>query len=419
MPVLVQPPDGRGAAILRIIDYGGGGDDLGPDSDEDNLVVVEDDKDYEDLTGEVSTLTAAATEKNDPNAKDRERMTEPEEEVEEEDRDDVLPEDQVGRHFLSSAGQKFPSSLEETEQDGQRRRSSNTSRSLLLRPAQSSSLPPFSPSPNGTETVGRPAVDRGNHEYVPCTIVGGNGSGHGRLRTKSAASTDSARCFYVSRDKVAITTTAAATATTRQLLLPRGRRGFIPAILMKRKTVPPKFTFRIIIGSVRAAIRQIQLARYQSERPAERTPVMRQRDRPHHHHRRRRPPTIPNNRPSVIAGNISTVVPPKPRAAPVATTPAVFDGGLRPTMPKRTLHNSLERLRRIELRWAFDNLTRFVPSLVDKERLSKQTILAEAQEFCLYLQVKEAAQCQQRQALFDKRQLLRRRLAELEALPNV
>lgn len=49
---------------------------------------------------------------------------------------------------------------------------------------------------------------------------------------------------------------------------------------------------------------------------------------------------------------------------------------------KRSLHNSMERMRRIDLRNSFEELRQLVPSLANKERAAKVVILRDAAVYC-------------------------------------
>ncbi|OXU23361.1 hypothetical protein TSAR_002162 [Trichomalopsis sarcophagae] len=56
-----------------------------------------------------------------------------------------------------------------------------------------------------------------------------------------------------------------------------------------------------------------------------------------------------------------------------------------PDIEKRSLHNNMERQRRIELRNAFEELRRMVPAIADKEKAAKVTILRQSAAFCYKL----------------------------------
>jgi len=81
----------------------------------------------------------------------------------------------------------------------------------------------------------------------------------------------------------------------------------------------------------------------------------------------------------------------------------------------RSVHNDMERQRRVELRTEFERLKELLPGgrSQDSRILSKLTILNSAREFCEKLQARRARLLQQRKLLRDRNEVLCRRMAEL------
>jgi hypothetical protein len=81
----------------------------------------------------------------------------------------------------------------------------------------------------------------------------------------------------------------------------------------------------------------------------------------------------------------------------------------------RSVHNDMERQRRVELRTEFERLKELLPGgrSQDSRILSKLTILNRAREFCVKLEARRARLLQQRKLLRDRNEVLCRRMAEL------
>ncbi|XP_059491332.1 uncharacterized protein LOC132205946 [Neocloeon triangulifer] len=79
---------------------------------------------------------------------------------------------------------------------------------------------------------------------------------------------------------------------------------------------------------------------------------------------------------------------------------------------KRTMHNTMERQRRVDLRNAFESLRKFIPELLNSEKAPKVTILREASNYCMALQEEEASQERIKRQLLKRQAALRQRLAD-------
>ena len=80
----------------------------------------------------------------------------------------------------------------------------------------------------------------------------------------------------------------------------------------------------------------------------------------------------------------------------------------------KELHNYMERQRRNELRNAYEFLKKYVPSVANTDRASKQMILDKAIEHCHTVTTKEEAMSKQRQALYEKKIALQKRIMQLQ-----
>ena len=80
----------------------------------------------------------------------------------------------------------------------------------------------------------------------------------------------------------------------------------------------------------------------------------------------------------------------------------------------KELHNYMERQRRNELRNAYEFLKKHVPSVAKSDRASKQMILDKAIEYCHTVTTKEEAMNKQRQALYEKKISLQKRIMQLQ-----
>lgn len=81
---------------------------------------------------------------------------------------------------------------------------------------------------------------------------------------------------------------------------------------------------------------------------------------------------------------------------------------------RRHLHNSLERMRRVDLRNAFEDLRNLVPDLCDREKAPKVEILRRASEHCYSLTQRERLLSQEKEKQKRVQGELRRRLAALQ-----
>lgn len=82
---------------------------------------------------------------------------------------------------------------------------------------------------------------------------------------------------------------------------------------------------------------------------------------------------------------------------------------------KRHLHNSLERMRRVDLRNAFEELRVRVPDLQDREKAPKVEILKKASEHCREVIRREQSLVQEKERLRRYESELRRRLQALQS----
>lgn len=80
---------------------------------------------------------------------------------------------------------------------------------------------------------------------------------------------------------------------------------------------------------------------------------------------------------------------------------------------KRSLHNNMERQRRIDLRNAFEDLRLLVPEVSKKERAAKVVILREAAVYCDTLGDVSDKMCRQKDELKREQERLRTRLSQL------
>ncbi|XP_056641721.1 transcriptional regulator Myc-A-like [Diorhabda sublineata] len=83
------------------------------------------------------------------------------------------------------------------------------------------------------------------------------------------------------------------------------------------------------------------------------------------------------------------------------------------TSEKRSLHNNMERQRRIDLRNAFEDLRVLVPEVSKKERAAKVVILREAASYCDFLSNTSKNNAKQFEDLKKKQEYLRRKLSML------
>lgn len=82
---------------------------------------------------------------------------------------------------------------------------------------------------------------------------------------------------------------------------------------------------------------------------------------------------------------------------------------------KRSLHNNMERRRRVELRHHFERLRCLVPAIQNKEKAAKVTILNQATTYCETLQREYTAYTNERSYLKEKQINLRNQLKKLRS----
>ncbi|XP_071451466.1 bromodomain-containing protein 2-like [Hetaerina americana] len=82
-------------------------------------------------------------------------------------------------------------------------------------------------------------------------------------------------------------------------------------------------------------------------------------------------------------------------------------------LERRSMHNTMERQRRIDLRNAFENLRLLVPAVSEKERAAKVTILREAAGFCSHLTTLGSKQQDSLKALRARQVALRAQVSSL------
>lgn len=80
---------------------------------------------------------------------------------------------------------------------------------------------------------------------------------------------------------------------------------------------------------------------------------------------------------------------------------------------KRSLHNNMERQRRIDLRNAFEDLRLLVPEVSKKERAAKVVILREASQYCRFLTNSHHNYLNHMDELKKKQEWLRSRVSSL------
>lgn len=80
---------------------------------------------------------------------------------------------------------------------------------------------------------------------------------------------------------------------------------------------------------------------------------------------------------------------------------------------KRSMHNNMERQRRIDLRNAFEDLRMLVPEVSCKEKAAKVAILREAAQYCSKLGIISANMIKQKVELKRQQERLRARVSQL------
>ncbi|KAK6634186.1 hypothetical protein RUM44_004794 [Polyplax serrata] len=80
---------------------------------------------------------------------------------------------------------------------------------------------------------------------------------------------------------------------------------------------------------------------------------------------------------------------------------------------KRTIHNSMERQRRIDLRNAFEELRKLVPFTAGNEKAPKVVILSYGAEFCKSLTMEETELTRKKAELRRQQEMLRAKVSQL------
>lgn len=80
---------------------------------------------------------------------------------------------------------------------------------------------------------------------------------------------------------------------------------------------------------------------------------------------------------------------------------------------KRSMHNNMERQRRIDLRNAFEDLRMLVPEVSCKEKAAKVAILREAAQYCNHLRIASNDMIKQKVELKRQQERLRARVSQL------
>lgn len=80
---------------------------------------------------------------------------------------------------------------------------------------------------------------------------------------------------------------------------------------------------------------------------------------------------------------------------------------------KRSMHNNMERQRRIDLRNAFEDLRMLVPEVSCKAKAAKVAILREAAQYCNHLRISSNDMMKQRVELKRQQERLRARVSQL------
>lgn len=83
-------------------------------------------------------------------------------------------------------------------------------------------------------------------------------------------------------------------------------------------------------------------------------------------------------------GNASPTTPQKQqiKVLPPSPSKSSISSDDEPDTEKRSMHNNMERQRRVELRQAFEMLRLLVPALCDKEKAPKVAILRQSASYC-------------------------------------
>lgn len=93
-----------------------------------------------------------------------------------------------------------------------------------------------------------------------------------------------------------------------------------------------------------------------------------------------------------------------------------FSNGYLIDTEKRSLHNNMERMRRVDLRNAFEDLRQLVPAIVDSHKAAKVTILKDATHYVRELHLKDRNLSAQLVALRREQERLRTTLSQLRRI---
>lgn len=93
-----------------------------------------------------------------------------------------------------------------------------------------------------------------------------------------------------------------------------------------------------------------------------------------------------------------------------------FSNGYAIDTEKRSLHNNMERLRRVDLRNAFEDLRQLVPATADSHKAAKVTILKDATHYVRELHLKDRNCTAQLAALRREQDRLRTTLSQLRRI---
>jgi len=81
---------------------------------------------------------------------------------------------------------------------------------------------------------------------------------------------------------------------------------------------------------------------------------------------------------------------------------------------KRSIHNCMERKRRVDLRNAFDTLRSYIPDLKETDRVSKVVILRKATLYCQALSSVDIRLMKEKKLLQEQQNRLRKKLELLQ-----
>jgi len=81
----------------------------------------------------------------------------------------------------------------------------------------------------------------------------------------------------------------------------------------------------------------------------------------------------------------------------------------------RDVHNNMERQRRTDLKYAFDQLKDFVPTIANSDKASKKMVLDKAIDHCKSLKMKENSAREEKKNTVQRNKLLKKKLALLKS----